>query len=258
MKTAPSDPDLTFVWPVKKGFPFVLFVCVAGSLFAHAATFFLFQVVYPQRVTIPQPSPHVSLLTPSTPENIALLRWIEAEDPALIAGDNSVSPPALAKVQYRPSFATPRTAPLGAPAEKPIEVRFPPAVDQLTVPGPPVSVAPVSRTPAQASTFTRFSGLLSARPLIENPPLVSRRQTVGPIIPTVLLVGVSAEGDIRYQFLQQSSGDSAFDEIASAHLQRLRFAPAEVVMTWAHATIAWGAEVYAEARTAAPPDPEDR
>src|ERR1700733_6449459 len=130
MNVPPSEPDLTFHWPVEKGFPFVLFVCVAGSLFAHAATFFLFQVVYPQRVTIPQPAPHVSLLTPSSPENIALLRWIEAEDPALLANDNPVVPPGLAMVRYRPSFNTLRTEPLGSPVEKAPAVRFPRAEDR--------------------------------------------------------------------------------------------------------------------------------
>src|SRR5258708_3899096 len=118
MNVTPSEPDLTFHWPAEKGFPYVLFICVAGSLFAHVATFFLFQVVYPQRVTIPQPAPYVSLLTPTTPENVAFLRWIESEDPALITSDSAVPPPGLLEVRYRPSFAVPRTAPLGAPVEK--------------------------------------------------------------------------------------------------------------------------------------------
>src|SRR5580704_14943328 len=103
MKAPVGAPDLTFSTPNDAGFPFILFLCVLGSLLAHAATFFLFQVVYPQRVTIPQPAPQVSLLTPSSAENMALLRWIEAEDPALVANDNPVVPPGLAEVRYRPS-----------------------------------------------------------------------------------------------------------------------------------------------------------
>src|SRR5579871_6950726 len=131
MKPAATPVDLTFSTPNDSGFPFVLFLCVLGSLLAHAATFFLFQVVYPQRVTIPQPAPRVSLLTPSSPENVALLRWIEAEDPALVASDHADAPPGLAEVRYRPSFARPRTAPLGAPEEQPHAVRYPPARDRL-------------------------------------------------------------------------------------------------------------------------------
>ncbi|MEI9896045.1 MAG: hypothetical protein WDN28_19790 [Chthoniobacter sp.] len=113
MSAPVPEPNVILAAPDDSGFPYVLFFCVLGSLLAHAGTFFLFQVVYPQRVTIPQPAPHVSLLTPSSPENIALLRWIEAEDPALVANDNPLAPPGLAEVRYRPSFASPRTAPLG-------------------------------------------------------------------------------------------------------------------------------------------------
>src|SRR5947209_19467100 len=104
MKSSAPQANLTFATPDDAGFPYLLFFCVFGSLLAHAGTFFLFHVVYPQRVTIPQPAPHVSLLNPSSPENIALLRWIEAEDPALVATDNPSIPPGLVDVRYRRSF----------------------------------------------------------------------------------------------------------------------------------------------------------
>lgn len=246
MNTPPSEPDLTFDWPAQKGFPYLLFICVAGSLGAHAATFFLFQVVYPQRVTIPQPAPYVSLLTPSSSENIAMLRWIEAEDPALISSDNVVLPPSLAEARYRPSFAAPRTAPLGPPAEKPEEILFPPAVDRLVVTEPAtdsLAAAPAVRSP----TVVRFAGSLAARPLVRNPPLKAPRMATAPISPTVLLVGVNDQGEIRFPVLQQSSGDPKLDELAVDHLRRLAFAPAGALMTWAHVTFAWGADVYANA-----------
>lgn len=250
MSTPPSEPDLTFQWPAEKGFPYVLFLCVLGSLCAHVATFFLFQVVYPQRVTIPQPAPYVSLLTPSTPENVALLRWIEAEDPALISSDNTVPPPGLAEVRYRPSFADPRTAPLGAPVEKSTETLFPPAVDRLL---PVETAAPPAVVDRQAASATvlRMGGPLAGRTLAQNPPLESPRLATAPMSPTVCLVGVSGEGEIRYQVIQQSSGDTKIDDLALAHLHRIRFAPAGEPLTWAHVTFAWGADAYAEA---VPPD----
>jgi hypothetical protein len=243
MNTPPSEPDLTFDWPAQKGFPFLLFICVAGSLGAHAATFFLFQVVYPQRVTIPQPAPYVSLLTPSSPENIALLRWIEAEDPALISSDNAVLPPSLAEARYRPSFAAPRTAPVGPPAEKPEEILFPPAADRLVVTETTAdSLAPAAIV--SSPTVIRFAGALASRPLASNPPLAAPRMVAAPVSPTVLLVGVNAEGQIRFPLVQQSSGDPKLDEFAAGHLGRLAFAKADAPMTWAHVTFAWGAEVY--------------
>jgi hypothetical protein len=243
MKPPSTEPDLTFHWPVEKGFPFVLFVCVAGSLLAHATTFFLFQVVYPQRVTIPQPAPHVSLLTASSPENIALLRWIEAEDPALISSDNSIVPPGLVEVHYRPSFATLRTTPLGAPAEESSEVRFPPAVDQLSV---LQSVGPSypSLAPLSSTTLLQFAGALAGRSLISSPPLDVIRRTTTPVNPTVLLIGVDQHGGVRLSFLQQPCGDSQLDALAIAHLSRLNFAPAETAVTWGHATFSWGADAY--------------
>lgn len=243
MNPPPSEPDLTFHWPSEKGFPYVLFVCVAGSLFAHAATFFLFQVVYPQRVTIPQPAPHVSLVTPTSPENIVFLRWIEAEDPALIADDNSVEPPTLAAVRYIPSFAAPRTAPLSAPDEKTQGVAFPPAVDRLVAAG----TVPPSETIASSAgrpTLIQFAEALATRPLAKNPALAAPRLATAPVEPTVLLVGVRGDGGIGYQILQQSSGDPKLDDLAVAHLHRLSFAPTGAAMTWAHVTFAWGADAY--------------
>src|SRR5882757_7824418 len=113
MKAAPSETGLIFEWPERERFPFILFGCVFLSLVAHVATFFVFQVVYPQRVTIPPPPPQVSLLTASSPENQALLRWIAAEDPALVASARSVVPPGLLEVPYRPSYTTGHAVPLG-------------------------------------------------------------------------------------------------------------------------------------------------
>jgi TonB family protein len=65
-----------------------------------------------------------------------------------------------------------------------------------------------------------------------------------PVGPTVLLIGVNEQGEVPFQVLQQSSGDSKLDNLAIAHLRRLKFAPATVPMAWAHVTFAWGADAY--------------
>jgi len=246
MKTTASAVDLTFATPNDSGFPFVLFVCVLGSLLAHAGTFFLFQVVYPQRVTIPQPAPQVSLLTPSSPENVALLRWIEAEDPALIANDNPVVPPGLAEVRYHPSFAAPRTAPLGAPVEPLQAVRFPRAKDRLF---PTDSSASTPEPPAIAvaeNTSIYYSGGLAGRPLREHPPVVFDYRASVPVEPTTLLLGVNDQGEVRFSVLQRSSGDPRLDDLALAHLQQIAFAPAEAPVTWGFATVSWGHDAYSQ------------
>lgn len=248
MKTPASEGGLTFSTTSEdSGFPYVLFFCVFGSLLAHAGTFFLFQVVYPQRVTIPQPAPHVSLLTPSSPENIALLRWIEAEDPALIANDNPVAPPGLAEVRYLPSFTTPRTDPLGAPVEKTPAVRFPRAEDRL-MPTPSSQAVTPTPTPAQAPpTLISYTDGLGTRPLAKSPALHPAYRATAPAEPTTLLIGVDGQGAVRFALTQHSSGDPALDEVAAAHLRNVTFAAAEAPMTWGFATFSWGGDAYASA-----------
>ena len=246
MKTpATEGVDLTFSTPNDSGFPFVLFVCVLGSLLAHAGTFFLFQVVYPQRVTIPQPAPQVSLLTPSSPENIALLRWIEAEDPALIANDNPVVPPGLAEVRYHPSFATPRTAPLGAPEVPAQAVRFPRAADRLSATDSSTSTPELPVVAQAEKTSIDYSGTLTGRAPTQTPLLVFDYRTGAPAEPTTLLLGVNDQGEVRFSVLERSSGDPKLDDLALAQLRHIAFAPAPASMTWGFATVSWGSDAYA-------------
>ena len=250
MKASPSGTVFNFSTPEDRGFPYVLFLCVLGSFLAHAGTFFLFQVVYPQRVTIPQPAPRVSLLTPSSPENIALLRWIEAEDPALVGNDNPVAPPGLVDVHYRPSFASPRTAPLGAPAEQVKGVKFPPAVDHLSVTNRPASGGSElpGKLPVLPTSIT-YSGALAGRPVAKNPPVAFQYHATAPADSTTALLGVTDQGEVRFVVLQHSSGDPALDEQALAHLQEINFGPVEAPLTWGFATCTWGTDAYATAST---------
>jgi hypothetical protein len=62
--TEQTAGGLTFEWPTRERFPWALFGFVFLSLVAHVATFFIFQVTYPQRVTIPPPGPQVAVLAP--------------------------------------------------------------------------------------------------------------------------------------------------------------------------------------------------
>ena len=244
MKTPEDESALIFHWPRDQGFPFVLFVCVVGSLLAHAATFFLFRVAYPQRVTIPQPAAHLSLLTPSTPENVAFLSWIEAEDPALIASDNAGNLAIMPEVRYRPWYATPRTAPLGAPVEMSRVVRFPPAKDRLSMADSASPALPSPAAGAPQPTIVSFSGALASRPIARRPALVFRQPSTTPAGPTGLLVGVSGDGQVRHIVLQQSSGDTDLDEVAVGHLRDFVFAPSKAPVTWGFATFVWGSDAY--------------
>ncbi len=248
MKAPASADSLTFDWPRRGGFPFILFGCTAASLLAHAATFFLFQVADPLGTSIAPSAPQVSVLTPSSPEALALLHWIDAQDPALVAAASSVPPPGLLDITYRPSYAAMRTAPLG-PVEQPVAVPFPPARDPLAIiaSGEVKAVAPPAVTAPQGTTV-RFSAALASRAPLPLPPLVLLARATAAVEPTSHLIGVTAHGAVRFLFLQNSCGQTALDEQAAAHLQTLAFAPDDAPITWATATVTWGDDAYADNR----------
>lgn len=246
MKADATAPGLTFEWPRPEGFPFALLGCMAVSLLAHAATFFLFQVAEPLGTTLSHSAPQVSVLTPSSPEAIAFLHWIDAQDPALVAAASSVTPAGLPEIAYRPSYATMRTAPLG-PVETPVAVPFPAARDPLAViasADPRPAPSPVAS--AAQPTAVSFSATLANRAPSPLPQLVPKTRATEPAEPTRYLIGVTDRGAVRFVFLQSSSGHPALDEQAAAHLQRLVFTPSDTPVTWAEAIVAWGDDAYGE------------
>ena len=234
-----------FAWENARRWPVVLPGFILLSLVAHAGTFFLFQIAYPERVTIAPPVPTVSLLDPRRPDHQALLRLIESEDPAPVAAAQAVVPRHLLEVPYRPSYATVRTLPQTLP-EPVVPAQFPPPRDPLVmirgaVPAPPVS-APAS---APIATRLAFSGVLGQRSLTRDEPIKFRTLTAAPLASASFLVGVTDAGEVRFVFLQSSSGDPAMDEAAATHLNRLSFSKVEIPIAWGHATFAWGDDVYA-------------
>jgi len=244
MKAPAPDAGLTFDWPGREGFPFILFGCIAASLFAHAATFFLFQVADPLSTTIPRSSPQVSVLSPSSPEALALLHWIDAQDPALVATANSVAPPGIYDIAYRPSYATMRTAPLG-PVEQTVAVAFPPARDPLAIiTSADAKPAPLPTVNQPHPTTIAFSPALAARAPAPLPPLVLKTHAAEPVEPTRQLIGITARGEVRFVFLQSSSGNPTLDAQAAAHLQTLAFSPSETPITWTTAIVTWGDDAF--------------
>lgn len=75
--------DLVFRWEKPGRGKWTLSGFLLGSLFLHALGFYLFQIVYPPAVALLPPPGRVSLISPDTDEGRQLLRWLEAEDPAL-------------------------------------------------------------------------------------------------------------------------------------------------------------------------------
>ena len=245
MNPAAKPPAMTFAWETPRKLAVVLPGFLVLSLLAHAATFFLFQIVYPEHVTIAAPPPTVSLLDPQRPDHQALLRLIEAEDPAPVTAAQAVIPPALLDVRYRPSYETVRTFPQTL-AEPSVVVQFPPPRDPLTIIRSAAPAAP-GPAPARAPGVTRlaFSGDLAARALVRNPPVAFQTHRAAPLESARFLIGVTDRGEVRFVFLQSSCGDPATDEAAAAHLAQLSFSPGDAPITWAHAAFTWGDDVYA-------------
>lgn len=245
MKTAVATTGPLLETGERERFPWFLFLCVALSFLAHAASFLLFQVVYPQRVTVPPPPPQIQLLSPATPQYDAIMNWIEAEDPALVASAYSVRPANLLEVPYRPSFAVQRTAPRGVP-EAPVAWQYPAVRNPLAIirSGEPPPPAPPLE-PGPLPTRLTLSPTLAAQTLIQPPDLRTSVRSAMPVEPSRYLLGVTDRGEVRFVFLQQSSGNAALDTAGAGSLSRASFDPIARPITWGHATIAWGDEVFA-------------
>ena len=126
------------------------------SLMAHALCFYVFQIVYPTPVALLPPPARVTFIAPDSEEGRTLLRWIDAEDPA-VAFTTHPAPGArlgaLPRTEHLPSYST----------IKPILKELPPLKPDLRVPSsrPPSAVHTIARKTASARgtarTYISFS-----------------------------------------------------------------------------------------------------
>jgi hypothetical protein len=248
MNATGAPRSLTFAWDFKR-VPLVLGGFCLLSLGAHIATFFLFQVVYPPQTSITAPPPPITVLDPSRPDHQALLRWADAEGPAPVASGPDILSERLLEVTYRPSYSTMRTAPLMLP-ETTAPAQYPPARDPVSIirsaePKPVAAAIPK----AQRITRAVFSANLAAP---ETPITIAARSAES-LEPAAFLIGVTDRGEIRFVIPQQSSGSPAMDAAASQALSRIKLQPTQSPITWATATIEWGADTFGS-----PPNPKSR
>jgi hypothetical protein len=189
------------------------------------------------------------LITPASEEGRTLLRWIDAEDPALAFATQR--PPeaklrALPRVNHLPSYL----------AVEPALKEVPPPDLDLRIPSsqPPGAVPFVHRQAPPAFAPTTISVSFSKELQAFGAPILpdlrfaaSNRETPQTIR---FRIAVSGIGEVRYCFPLNSSGDPALDEQARRYLTLCRFprssASAEKVtpfLTWGIATIEWGSDV---------------
>jgi hypothetical protein len=201
------------------------------------------------------------LISGDTDEGRQLLRWIEAEDPALAS---TTQPPpdtkalALPTIQHAPSY-------LG---RQPTLKDLPPTPAPLRIPSarPP---GPVERpsNPTQivtkpAATVIRFSPELDSLLSPQTPELKFTASSRDAFEPAHFLIAVNEKGEVRYCFLQSSSGDAALDEQARKYLSATRFpairnSPSSTLasLTWGNASLEWGNDIATPAPSPAPNAP---
>jgi hypothetical protein len=240
---------LLFSWDSPRQQRTMLAAFLLLSFVAHALCFYVFQIVYPTPVALLPPPARVTFIAPDSQEGRTLLRWIDAEDPA-VAFTTHPAPGArlgaLPNTGHVPSYS----------AIEPILKELPPLRSDLRIPSsrPPGPVHSVARKTASARgtarTYIFFSKDLDQFRAPTLPPssfATSKEET-----PETLRfrVAVNEFGEIRYCFPINSSGDPALDEQGRLQLVRSRFSPNGGIaakpgssLVWGIATIQWGSEV---------------
>ena len=245
----PAIDDLVFGWEKPGRGKWTLSGFLLASLGLHAFGFYLFQIVYPPAVALLPPPGRVSLIAPNSDEGRQLLRWIEAEDPAL-ASTTQAPPDAkalvLPTIQHAPSYLGRqpllKDLPPGPPALHIPSARPPAPVERPSI-APSIAVTPVS-------TVVRFSPELDSLLSPQTPELKFTAASRDAMEPARFLMAVNDKGETRYCFLQASSGDPALDEQARKYLAATRFpairnspSAAPGSLTWGTATLQWGNDI---------------
>jgi hypothetical protein len=263
--SATASAPLLFRWEAPRHRKLAIAGFLAASTLAHAACFYVFQIIYPPAIGLLPAPARLTLITPSSEEGRTLLRWIEAEDPAL-ASSTQRSPEtksyALPNIQHVPSY-------LG---HEPALKQAPPLIVDLRIPSAqPPGAAPIARpkfSPATqiAPTTVSFSKEMESFGTPNLPSIKFAASTNEPPERVRFRVGISASGNIRYCFPLNSSGDRALDEQAREYLALCRF-PARSTLSvvasakaesnndsliWGIATIEWGNDLQRIPTTGTP------
>ena len=240
---------LLFGWDSPRRRRTMLAVFLVLSLAGHAFCFYVFQIVYPTPVALLPPPARITFIAPDSEEGRTLLRWIDAEDPA-VAFTTHPAPGArlgaLPKTEHLPSYSTvgpilkelPRLKPnLGIPSSRP--------------PGAVHSGAwKTASAKGSTSTYISFSKELDqfGAPILPKSEFAASNEDT----PEALRfrVAVNELGEIRYCFAINSSGDPALDEQARLQVVRSRFPRKrqienrpEPALVWGMATVQWGSDV---------------
>jgi hypothetical protein len=244
-----ATEPLLFSWdsPRRRQAAFLAFLAV--SLLAHAVCFYIFQIVYPPTVTLLPPPARVALITPASEEGRTLLRWIDAEDPAVAFTTHR--PPearlsALPNVEHVPSYHAMEPTLKELPAVE-VDSRAPDSQPPAAVPFRHEKSASAAGLIATSVSFSKELNALGPATLPEPKFVSSNGETPEAIR---FRVAINKLGEIRYCFPMNSSGDPGLDQQARLYLTRCRFPRSELgagkpdaSLAWGIAIIEWGSDI---------------
>ena len=245
-----TTAPLLFHWEPPRPRRVAITIFLLASLAGHALCFYVFQIVYPPTVALLSPPARVSVITAATEEGRTLLRWLEAEDPAIAFATQRPRDETqrfLPKVNHVPSYlwaepvlksAPPLIVDLRASSpQPPAPVRIAPSSEALAPPAIPTKLS-FDVIGVDAATLPQLTFVASNN---ESPQALSFRVAVGPA------------GEIRHCFPLNSSGDPALDEQARKYISLCRFpAHEDHSLSWGLATIEWGNDIASPPKPAAP------
>jgi len=253
--SGPAMEPLLFSWEPPRRRSAAITAFLALSLIAHALCFYIFQIVYPTTVSLLPPPARVSVITSDSEEGRTLLRWVDAEDPALAFTTQRPAETrlrALPKVEHIPSYL----------AVEPSLKQVPSPVADLRIPSSqPAGAVPFVYRQTTAATHPKETSVLFSKELDAlGAPILPDRSFVASNDETPeairFRVAVSGRAEIRYCFPLNSSGDPALDEQARRYLTLCRFSQSSISgekvdrpLTWGIATVEWGNDVAHPRRT---------
>lgn len=252
MSAADASP-LLFDWehPRRRGRAIVVFI--AASLLFHIFCFYVFQIVYPQTVVLLPPPARVSFIANNSEEGRALLRWIEAEDPALASATQR--PPearsrSLPSIEHIASYVNRQPALKEIPAAV-VDLRPPSALPPGPVPTPGVASSPTVGGVQTTVVFSEEIGQLGTAGFAQRKFAASSSEQPDSVR---FRVAINQRGQIQYSFRINSSGDPTLDEQAREYVALIRFPERSTgeSLVWGIATVNWGNDIARPAASATP------
>lgn len=244
-----NDADLIFRWDPPRPRRRSITLFILASVVLHAFCFYLFQIIYPPTIALVPPPGRIAVISPHSQDGRALLRWVEAEDPALAS--MTQRPPdakgfALPAVPHVPSYLT--TQPALKQLPKP-ELNSQPLSSHP--PGPITSPRKQpAATPAAVPTTLNFFGGIENVGAPTIPEMKFTASGAEPPDAAEFRVATDSGGTVRHCFLHRTSGDAALDQQARNYIARCRFNPAQGkaagsadALVWGSVTVEWGTDI---------------